>query len=78
MKTFPLPPMGTLPTHDQVVCPAVIVAIVLEELARLKAMEMLPTPKALLDAVQARADEYNLVAGVALAYLKGKVVNDER
>jgi hypothetical protein len=48
---------------------AVAVALCLEELDHLRAMECLPTPGALLDRLQARTADFDLLAGVAGAYL---------
>lgn len=62
---------------DSQVCPAVAVAIVLEELDRLRALQVLPTPEALLERVQARAADFHLVAGIALAYLRAQGVTHE-
>lgn len=50
---------------------AVSVSLALEELDRLKAVEQLPTPEALLSRLQARGDDFNLLAGVAGAFLNG-------
>jgi hypothetical protein len=51
------------------ICPAVTVALALEELDRLKAVDQLPTPEALLARLRARGDDFNLLVGVAGAYL---------
>ena len=51
------------------VCSAVAVSLALEELDRLKALECLPDPDALLDRLRGRQDDFNLLAGVAGAYL---------
>jgi hypothetical protein len=51
------------------ICAAVAVALVLEELDRLKALELLPTPAALLERLRARTGDFGLLAGVAGAYL---------
>jgi hypothetical protein len=47
----------------------VAVALCLLELDHLRAMEILPTPEALLDRLRARAADFDLLAGVASAYL---------
>ena len=52
--------------------PAVIVALALEELDRLKAMECLPCPAVLLDRLRARDNDYNLLVGVVGAFLCSK------
>jgi len=52
--------------------PAVIVALALEELDRLKALEKLPTPELLAERLRARDKDFNLLVGVAGAYLRGK------
>ena len=64
--------MTTSPPHlnDHLICPAVAVAIALEELDRLKALDLLPTPAALLEALQPHGEDFQLVAGVAPAYLR--------
>jgi hypothetical protein len=51
------------------ICAAVAVALVLEELDRLRALERLPTPAALLERLRARTGDFGLLAGVAGAYL---------
>ena len=58
---------------DSRVCPAVAVALALEELDRLRATEQLPTPEALQDRLRARAGDFHLVAGVALAFFRAQV-----
>ena len=50
----------------------VAVAIALDELDHLKAMECLPTPEALLQRLQARTEDFNMLAGVVAAYLKAQ------
>ena len=57
-------------TTEQTVCPAVAVALALEELDRLHALELLPTPEALMERLRARGNDFALVVGVALAYLR--------
>ncbi|WP_005036562.1 hypothetical protein [Holophaga foetida] len=52
------------------ICPAVAVALALEELDRLKAIEMLPTPETLLERLRGRTSDFDLLAGVVGAYLK--------
>jgi len=52
-----------------VVAQTVAAALALEELGHLRALECLPTPEALLDRLQARAADFDLLAGVASAYL---------
>ena len=54
-----------------IVCPAVAlaVALALQELDRLNALELLPTPEALLSRLRARGDDFSLIMGVAGAYL---------
>jgi len=54
------------------ICPAVAVALALEELDRLKAMECLPTPEALLERLHTRSADFDLLAGVAGAYLRAR------
>ena len=51
------------------VCPAVAVALCLQELEHLRALEVLPTPATLLDRLRARVADFDLLAGVAGAYL---------
>ena len=60
--------------HDEYVCSAAAVAIALDELERMKALVQLPTPEALLERLQMRGVDFNLVAGVALAYLRNMEV----
>lgn len=57
------------------ICPAVAVA--LDELDRMKAMECLPEPEALLKRLQVQTSEFNLLTGVCAAYLKAKGVPHE-
>ena len=58
-------------------CPAVAVALALQELDRMKAMECLPEPEALLERLHARTGEFNLLTGVCSAYLKAQGVPHE-
>ena len=51
---------------------AVAVALALEELDRLKAMECLPCPAVLLARLQARNNDFHLLTGVVAAYLRSK------
>ena len=51
------------------VCPAVAVALALEELDRMRALECLPDPAALLERMRARGADFEVLAGVAGAYL---------
>ncbi len=53
----------------QPILPAVAVALALEGLDKLKALERLPSPEALLEHLQTRNAEFDLLAGVAGAYL---------
>jgi hypothetical protein len=48
--------------------PAVVVALALEELDRLKALECLPTPELLMERLRARENDFNLLVGVCTAY----------
>ena len=50
------------------VCPAVAVALALEELDQMRALESLPDPSALLERMRARGADFDLLAGVAGAY----------
>jgi hypothetical protein len=52
----------------------VAVALVLEELDRLRATETLPTPALLLERLEGRAQDFNLVAGIVAAYLRKPLV----
>jgi len=54
------------------ICAAMAVALALEELDRSKALEMLPTPEALLERMRARENDFNLLVGVCAAYLKAQ------
>jgi len=56
------------------VCPAVAVALCIEELGRLRALEQLPTPELLMERLQARDVDFPLLSGVVAAYLKTKGV----
>jgi len=49
----------------------VTVALALEELDRLKAVEQLPTLETLLRSLNARKDDFNLLVGVCEAYRRG-------
>jgi len=59
------------------ICPAVAVALALQELDRMKAMECLPEPVALLERLHARTGEFDLLVGVCAAYLKAQGVPHE-
>ena len=48
---------------------AVSVSLALEELDRLRAIEQLPTPEVLMERLQARGNDFNLLVGVAGAFL---------
>jgi hypothetical protein len=48
----------------------VAVALALEELDRMKAMDCLPEPEALLKRLQARSFDFNLLVGVTAVYLR--------
>ncbi len=52
--------------------PAVAVALALDELERMKAMECLPEPEALMQRLIARNGDFDLLAGVAGAYLSAR------
>mgnify|MGYP001376037413 CR=1 FL=1 len=56
------------------ICPAVTVALALEELDRLHALEQLPTPELLMERLQTRNADFNLLAGVCAAYLRNQGV----
>ncbi len=51
------------------VCSAVAASLVLEEFHNMKALESLPSPEALMQRLELRTDDFNLLAGVAGAYL---------
>ena len=51
---------------------AVSVALALEELDHIKAVECLPTPEALMQRLQGRETDFNLLVGVAGAFLNGR------
>jgi len=57
--------------------PAVAVALALDELDRMKAMECLPGPEALLLRLQTRTLDFNVLTGVCAAYLKAQGVPNE-
>jgi len=57
--------------------PAVAVALALDELERMKAMECLPEPEALLLRLHARTLDFNVLTGVCAAYLKAQGVPNE-
>lgn len=57
--------------------PAVAVALALDELERMKAMECLPEPEALLLRLQTRNHDFNVLTGLCAAYLKAKGVPNE-
>ena len=59
------------------ICPAVCVALCLEELERLRALEQLPTPERLLERLQGRDSDFSLLVGVCAAYLRSKGVSHE-
>ena len=48
----------------------VAVGLALEELERMRAMEQLPEPAALLERLEARTDDFHLLTGVCSAYLR--------
>jgi hypothetical protein len=51
------------------ICSAVAVSLALEELDHLKAMERLPDPETLLEHLRLRNCDFDILAGVAGAYL---------
>lgn len=51
------------------VCSAVAVALALDELDRIRAVECLPDPESLMQRLQGRDGDFDLLAGVASAYL---------
>lgn len=51
------------------ICCSVAVALALQELDNLKAVECLPDPVTLMQRLQARSGDFDLLAGVAGAYL---------
>jgi|GEM_PF-6810894 hypothetical protein len=57
------------------ICPVVAVALALDELDHMKAMQCLPEPGALLERLQLRTVDFNLLAGVCAAYLKAREVD---
>lgn len=61
--------------RENAVLSAVAVHFTIQAMDALRAMEVLPTPEALLNAVQASRGDFNLVAGVALALLRAQGVN---
>lgn len=58
------------PANTAVICPVVAVALALDELNHMKAMECLPEPEALLMRLQARTVDFNMLTGVCAAYLR--------
>lgn len=64
-------------TGSAMICPAVAVALALDELDRMKAMECLPEPEALLERLHAHTGRFNLLTGVCAAYLKAHGVPHE-
>ena len=58
------------------ICSAVAVALCLSELDRMKAIECLPEPEALLERLHARTGEFDLLVGVVSAYLKTRGVTE--
>ncbi len=57
------------------VCSAVTVALALEELERMKAMQCLPEPEALMQRLMTRNGDFDLLAGVAGAYLSARGIS---
>jgi hypothetical protein len=51
------------------ICAVVAVDLCLHELARLRALQCLPTPEALLARLRARDDDFSLIVGVVAAYM---------
>jgi hypothetical protein len=49
---------------------SVCVALAIQELDRMKAIECLPTPEALLARLQARNADFNMLVGVVSVYLR--------
>ncbi|MDR3671793.1 MAG: hypothetical protein P4L36_13170 [Holophaga sp.] len=70
------PPLQAPGARAAAICSAVAVALWLQELEHLRALELLPTPAALLDRLRARAADFDLLAGVAGAYLRERGVAD--
>ncbi len=60
--------------NNVAICPAVAVALALDELDRMKAMECRLEPEALMERLQARTRDFNLLTGVCADYLKAKGV----
>lgn len=56
--------------QDLTICSAVAVAIALEELDRIKAVQCLPTPEQVLQRLEARSRDFDMVAGIVAAYLR--------
>lgn len=52
------------------ICSVVAVSLALEELDRLQAIERLPEPESLTARLRARTGDFDLLAGVAGAYLQ--------
>jgi len=52
----------------------VAAGLALEELDRMRAMQRLPEPQALLQRLEARTADFNLLTGVCAAYLKAQGV----
>jgi len=63
------------PGQDASVLSAVAASMAIQELDRLHALECLPTPELLMGRLLSRSGEFNLVCGVALAYLKAQEVS---
>ena len=61
--------------RETAVLGAVAVAFTIKALDTLRATEVLPTPEALLNTVQANSADFHLVAGVALALLRAQGVD---
>ena len=57
-------------SRESFVCQAVAVGLAIQELDHLKAFDKLPAPSALLSRLVNRGGEFDLIAGVALAYLR--------
>ena len=55
-----------------VVAQTVAAALALEELGHLRALECLPTPEALLDRLQARDCDFNILVGAVTVYLRAR------
>lgn len=62
------------PGEESFVLAATAVALALDELGKMHALEQLPAPATLLARLETRTSDFNLLVGVARIYLRAQAV----